>query len=246
MTRKIAVYAHRGASAYVLENTLEAFEKAMALGADGIELDIQRSSDQQLFVFHDNDLFRLTGIRRMITECSGEEMQTFRLRKGKLCKLVSHKIPLFEEVLRWACEQKIMLNIELKESLVDHLEPLVALLKRYPLVPGSHISSFHLQALIDIKKQLPQIETAFLVTKKFNWLALQDMPYIDAVHAHKKYYARRFLKAAEAAKKPVRFYAIEGHELFLLRPHPVVAGWITDYPDKVAKIEAIRQRYIGK
>ena len=54
------VIAHRGASAEERENTLPAFERAIELGADFVELDVQASSDGGLVVFHDLDLDRLT------------------------------------------------------------------------------------------------------------------------------------------------------------------------------------------
>ena len=44
------IWAHRGASAYAPENTLEAFQLALDMGADGIELDIQLSADGELMV----------------------------------------------------------------------------------------------------------------------------------------------------------------------------------------------------
>ena len=46
------IWAHRGASAYAPENTLEAFQLALDMGADGIELDIQLSADGELMVLH--------------------------------------------------------------------------------------------------------------------------------------------------------------------------------------------------
>ena len=53
MTGAPAVWAHRGASASYPENTLEAFAAAVAMGADGIELDVRRTADGVLAVHHD-------------------------------------------------------------------------------------------------------------------------------------------------------------------------------------------------
>ena len=49
----VQVLAHRGASRAERENTLRAFERACALGADGVELDVRRTSDDVLVVHHD-------------------------------------------------------------------------------------------------------------------------------------------------------------------------------------------------
>ena len=56
--QKPLVWAHRGASAYAPENTLTSFEKAVNLGADGIELDIQLTRDERIVVIHDETLER--------------------------------------------------------------------------------------------------------------------------------------------------------------------------------------------
>ena len=65
------VIAHRGASADERENTLPAFERAIELGADFVELDVQVSADGALVVFHDLDLDRLTPLRGPIAQADG-------------------------------------------------------------------------------------------------------------------------------------------------------------------------------
>ena len=55
------IYAHRGASAYAPENTVPAFEKAWALGAVDVELDIQLSKDDVVVLYHDSTLAEKTG-----------------------------------------------------------------------------------------------------------------------------------------------------------------------------------------
>lgn len=57
---KSKVWAHRGASAYAPENTLEAFRLGAEQGADGVELDVQLSKDGQLVVIHDETIDRVS------------------------------------------------------------------------------------------------------------------------------------------------------------------------------------------
>ena len=80
------VIAHRGASADERENTLPAFERAIAVGADFVELDVQVSADGALVVFHDVDLDRLTPLRGP-------------LGNRPLAELREHAIPTLEDVL---------------------------------------------------------------------------------------------------------------------------------------------------
>jgi glycerophosphoryl diester phosphodiesterase len=55
------IVAHRGGGGLAPENTLEAFERAAALGVDALEIDVRLTSDQRVVVFHDEDTARLTG-----------------------------------------------------------------------------------------------------------------------------------------------------------------------------------------
>ena len=50
------IYAHRGASAYLPENTKIAFKKALELNANGIKLDLQKTKDEKIVIFHDDVL----------------------------------------------------------------------------------------------------------------------------------------------------------------------------------------------
>ena len=58
-TEGTKVWAHRGASGYAPENTLEAFKKAEKMKADGVELDVQLTKDGELVVIHDETVDRV-------------------------------------------------------------------------------------------------------------------------------------------------------------------------------------------
>src|ERR671929_155263 len=72
------VIAHRGASAYAPENTMPAFELAVRQGADMLELDVQRSADDVLVVFHDDTTERWDGKKRLVASCTLAELQVMR------------------------------------------------------------------------------------------------------------------------------------------------------------------------
>jgi glycerophosphoryl diester phosphodiesterase len=68
------VFAHRGGSALAPENTIEAFENGMALGADGLELDVRLSRDGVVFVHHDAALDRTTKLRGPLAARRSDEL----------------------------------------------------------------------------------------------------------------------------------------------------------------------------
>lgn len=88
-----AIIAHRGAAAEAPENSVEALDLGMALGADAIELDVRRTADGALLVIHDATLDRTTSGSGLIAERTREEMDEARLSNGA-------PVPELETVLR--------------------------------------------------------------------------------------------------------------------------------------------------
>jgi glycerophosphoryl diester phosphodiesterase len=96
------VIAHRGSSAVERENTIPAFERAIADGADYVELDVQASADGALVVFHDLNLGRLTALRGPV-------------RRRSAAALHEVGIPTLEEVVA-VTRGRIGLMAELKSA----------------------------------------------------------------------------------------------------------------------------------
>lgn len=162
----IPVFAHRGASAYALENTFKAFEKALELGADGIELDIQFSKDGLPVVYHDPQLSRLVGTNKLVSDCTMEELLRFKLGKPWRRLFSSYKMPAFEAVLAWANTQQMPLNIELKSTILDNKSGLIHFLRGLAPPEGSHFSSFHYELLEIVKSRDLNLKRPLLPRKK--------------------------------------------------------------------------------
>jgi glycerophosphoryl diester phosphodiesterase len=69
------IYAHRGASRELPENTMAAFRRALELGADALETDVHATADGVLVTSHDPDGARVFGVARRIAECRFEEVR---------------------------------------------------------------------------------------------------------------------------------------------------------------------------
>lgn len=136
------VIAHRGSSADEIENTLPAFERAIADGADFVELDVQASADGALVVFHDLELDRLTPLRGP-------------LRRRPLAELREVGIPTLEEVLALTAG-RIDLMVELKSAHLyrrhDIARRTVALLG-----PQDVVVSFERRALLEARRAAPSL-----------------------------------------------------------------------------------------
>src|SRR5829696_10455028 len=69
------VFAHRGGSALAPENTIAAFDNGLALGADGLELDVHLSRDGVVVVHHDRRLNRTTTLAGPIADRDADELR---------------------------------------------------------------------------------------------------------------------------------------------------------------------------
>ena len=110
------IWAHRGASGYCPENTIEAFEKAIEMNSDGIELDVQLTKDGQIVVCHDELIDRVSNHKGFLKDFTYEELASFNFNNKMDEKYPFCKIPLLSEVLEMIKPTKLVLNIELKTS----------------------------------------------------------------------------------------------------------------------------------
>ena len=138
------VIAHRGASADEQENTLPAFERAIELGADYVEFDVQAASDGALVVFHDLRLDRLT-------PASGP------LRFRPLAELRELGIPTLEEVLELAAG-RIGVMAELKSPWLFRRHDIVGRTVRL-LGPAAVVVSFSRTAILETRRRRPSLRT---------------------------------------------------------------------------------------
>lgn len=131
------VTAHRGNSGEYPENTLPAFESALALGADWIELDIYRTKDGKLAVLHDADTERVGDHSVRVAEATYAELarvdvaHAFRTKHGLSVEACPpQRAPLLEEVLaRVMTQRHTRVSIQPKQHIVDDAIALVKQMK---------------------------------------------------------------------------------------------------------------------
>ena len=112
------VWAHRGASGYAPENTLEAFALADKMKADGIELDVHLSKDDEIIVTHDENVQRVTcGVDAMVKDLTLAELKKLDVYNG-IEGYRNVRIPTLPEVLDFLKTNNLYLNIELKTGIV--------------------------------------------------------------------------------------------------------------------------------
>jgi glycerophosphoryl diester phosphodiesterase len=151
----VNIWGHRGASAHAVENTLAAFRRARADGADGVELDVRLSADGEVVVFHDDDLRRLCGRPERVDRLPLAALREVRAR--------GEAIPTLDEALEELAGLRV--NVEIKAAGRIPPRGLCAAVARAILrhAPGDVIvSSFHPLALAELRARAPSLETGLL------------------------------------------------------------------------------------
>jgi glycerophosphoryl diester phosphodiesterase len=113
------IWAHRGARAEAPENTLPAFELALAQGADGVEFDVQLTADGNVVVIHDETVGRTTDGTGPVVGFTLAELQGLDAAAG-FPGYAGVQIPTLADTLALLAPTGLTLNIELKNSEEDY------------------------------------------------------------------------------------------------------------------------------
>jgi len=220
MSTRCLIVAHRGvwgldAPSAPADNTLAAFEAAIELGADMIELDVRRTRDGRLVVFHD--------ARVRTVPISSLRYEALRI-KG-----THERPPLLEDVLTLT-KDRIALNLEVKEA--GYVGETIALLRRFGL-GRCLLSSFLDQVVVEAKALAPELRTGLLVATGFRRALTTRLPAsnADCLCLHRRLAdAAALASATEAGITCVVWTVNTPRAMDRYLSHPAVEAMITDRP----------------
>jgi len=149
------VWAHRGDSAHAPENTMLAFDKARDAGADGLEIDVRFDGEQNVVVFHDSLLERLSGRPGRMEDLSAADRE--ELRVG------GERVPLLAEVLDVF---DLEFDIEIKALKAGRMGALVEatakVIRDSRRVEQTLVSSFDPISLMQFHRRLSDVALAYI------------------------------------------------------------------------------------
>lgn len=203
--RAVEITAHRGASLKYPENTMAAFRGAKNMGADWIELDVQQTRDRKLVVCHDSNLKRIAGVNKNIIEMDYEEVNELDAGSHFNVAYKDEKIPLLEDVIKYAQFSGIRLNIELKPTgrEVEFENDVINLIKKYNFEDMCVITSLKYNVLENVKEIDSNIKTVYVMTIAIG--EITDLEYADCYS----------VEAMNVTKKLVKKVHNKGKELYV-------------------------------
>jgi glycerophosphoryl diester phosphodiesterase len=240
MMKKTLIFAHRGYSATHPENTMEAFEAALQVGAEGLEVDVQLTKDLVPVIIHDETVNRTTNGAGWVKDFTFEEIQQLDAGSWFHPSFAKATIPTLTQLLDLIKTTPLLLNIEIKSGLVRYpgIEKIILEhVEQYNLIDRVIISSFNHYSLVDIRKLNSEIETAILFMEGLYepWNYAKGIG-AQSLHCYLPVAVPELIVGAAKAGMPVRPFTVnkDAHIKSLIEGG--CAAIITDYPEKALSI----------
>ena len=240
--KKVKVWAHRGANEYAPENTLEAFEKAVQVGADGVELDVHQTVDNEIVVIHDDRLDRTSNGRGFVKDYTLKELREFDYARGSQFAGKKHyDIPTLREVFELLKPTDLTINIELKTLVMRYIgieNRILKLADEFGMMDRIWFSSFSRISIEKIHLLRPDAKVGFLYSEK-SALMPSYAGILGLTALHPAFYNLISLRFMEDCRKNgllVNMWTIDTPEQMRACYRAGVHAVITNYPDKALEV----------
>ena len=248
------VIAHRGGAGLWPENTLYAFERAAALGADVIETDVRATSDGEIVVVHDERVERTTDGAGSVGALTLAELKrldaayrwspdggrTFPLRGQGVT------VPTLREV--FAALPAMRFNIEPKQVEPSIVAPLCRLIREQKMEARVMVASFGGKTMDEFRRECPEVATSASTAEVAGFLAMQRAGLAASYGARMqalqvpewagalRVLTEDFVRAAHARNLRVHAWTVNAEEDMRRLTRLGVDGIISDYPDRLLRV----------
>ncbi|MDO5737616.1 MAG: glycerophosphodiester phosphodiesterase [Propionibacteriaceae bacterium] len=234
------IWAHRGASAYAPENTIPAFKLALDQGAQGIELDLQRSADGVLVVVHDETINRTSSGFGRVMDLTFDELRRCDFSNG----FIGHRnvrIPTLTEVLDLIRPTNAMLNVELKNSVVAYPDlelEAAAMVADAGMSDRVLFSSFNHASLANLRDVVPPSKIGVLYSDGL-YNPWQYARWIGAGALHPNWHALwqpDYVWLAHEAGVKVNVWTVDEEKDVARALEMGVDALVTNFPDRAKRV----------
>ncbi len=238
MSHQPQIFAHRGAKQVAPENTLPAFQKALEMGVDGIELDVQCTRDHRLVVIHDFDVTHTTNGIGKVADFLYRDLARLDAGSHFSQEFAGTPIPTLDQVFDLV-EERCLVNVEIKTKAWHGgraVGPLVAMLQRRNLHDQVIVSSFNPAALLAIRWRDPKVPLGLLCSPRTSdFLSAVSSRLIapEALHPHHSMVDAEYIRQAHSRGYFVNTWTVnditEARRLAALGVDVIM----TDVPDQI-------------
>jgi glycerophosphoryl diester phosphodiesterase len=236
----VKVTAHRGHARIAPENTWSAVRKAIEIGADYVEIDVQPTSDGVIVLLHDRDLKRVAGLSRAIDDVSYAEVRQLDVGRWFSAEFTGEKVPTLEEILE-RTKGRIKLNIELKfpEAHANLVPEVTRLIAKWNMEPDCLLTAFRYESLLEVKRLNPRLRTGLIIAH-----ALGDVSRlnVDALSVRAEWLTDDVIRDAHRQGQEVHVWPLYGPRAMTQWIKSGADNLITSHPDEALRV---RDEWVG-
>lgn len=245
------VFAHRGGSALAPENTLAAFDRGVATGADGIELDVHLSKDGVPVIHHDKTLERTTDASGPITGRTAAELARvdagFRFAAGNGFPFRGQQIgvPTLRDVLARYRDVRVIIEMKMDEPALG--EAVAAEVRRASAVERVCVAGYGSRSALAARRALPDVacsasqdEVKRALYRTWARWPVRNVEYggyqIPEVAGRLRVVSPRFVRYARAAQLRVHVWTVDDEADATRLLGWGVDGLISNHPDMAVRV----------
>ncbi|MGT2831926.1 glycerophosphodiester phosphodiesterase [Streptococcus halotolerans] len=224
---KVNIIAHRGYVDKAVENSMEGLKASKKAGADMVEIDVLMTKDKQFIINHDDDLRRLSGQAKRVSQSKAKDIIGQTLRQNEH----TSQIVSFQRFLEEAQKLNLPLLIELKPTKhqPDYAEYFLKELSKVSPHPQNQFMSLDLKLIETIEKKRPDLKTGHVITFQFGDF-ISDK--VDFYALEEFSYTNHIAKLARNKHKDLYIWTINDQKQLARYLKTPIDGIITDYPNK--------------
>ena len=247
MAQTIQITAHRGASGYAPENTLAAVKKALEIGVDRLEIDVQQTLDGVVVVLHDKTLDRTTNAKGKVGKMTFSEFKNVKAYGDFEAEFPNETIPTLEQVFELMDgSTEFVIEIKAGNKTYPGIEDNVAkLIKKYKAEKWALVHSFNDKVLKHLHKHHPEIRLQKLFVSysgglmldfKLHAVKLSKYDFVEAFGISLSGTNAKLVEKAHALGKQVHVWTVNKDEDMQRMIKLGVDGLISNYPDRAKKL----------
>ncbi len=235
------IFAHRGFSGKYPENTMLAFEKAVELGCDGIELDVHFTKDKELVIIHDEKIDRTTDGTGYVKDYTYEELCKFNAYGNFEGQYPFQKIPTLREYFELVKDvDGFVTNIELKTGIFEYHgieKAVIDMIKEFGLEDRIILSSFNHFTIMRCKEIAPEIKNGFLIESWVIGMGAYTASHgVDCVHPIFCNLTDELYKEMKDAGREVNTWTVNEYEDIKRLSSMGVDSLIGNFPDRMIEV----------
>jgi glycerophosphoryl diester phosphodiesterase len=249
-TSRLLVIAHRGGAGLMPENTLGAFQNALALKVDYLELDAHLTKDGIPVIMHDPTLERTTDGVGQIGNYTLAQLQPFNAAAKSLSAKTKEPIPTFAQVLDLAKPTQVKVEVEIKvppQGRYNGIEQkMLDEIVARDMIERVQISSFNLDVIKEVKTLNPAIKTVALMSVDYFRAYDLNTPQTIIDHVislkasfiavNKDYLNAKLVQAAHSRGLLVEVWTVDSESDIKKFVAMDVDGIISNKPDKLKDV----------